>query len=38
MQALLSAWGGAAAVSAAVFADADALDGPGLQARGGAPA
>ena len=33
LQALLSAWGGAAAVSAAVFADADALEGPGLQAR-----
>ena len=35
LQALLSAWGGAAAVSAAVFADAEALEGPGLQARGG---
>ena len=35
LQALLSAWGGAAAVSAAVFADAEALEGPGLQARAG---
>jgi len=31
LQALLSAWGGAAAVSAAVFTDADALEGAGLQ-------
>ena len=34
LQALLSALGVAAEVSAAVFADADALDGPPLQAMG----